>query len=104
MIEYISFKPTRITADGVKLAQFDKIHYNGALSECVKAAIIMVIKACKDSRVELYCSQLRYDRFLNDIMTNAQKEGIQLSQAIRKLQPGAFYLDGTELRPLTITE
>ena len=103
-MEYIHFKPTRITADGVKLARFDEIHYNGALSECEEAALTMIKEACSEARVELYCSQLRYDRFLNDIMTDAQTEGILLSQAIRKLQPGAFYLDGTELRPLTITE
>ena len=104
MIEYISFKPTRITADGVKLAQFDKIHYNGALSECEEAAVIMVIEACKASRVDLYCSLQRYDTFLNDIMTNAKAEGNELVKIIKTLQPGAFHLDGTKLRPLTITK
>lgn len=103
-MEYIHFKPTRITADGVKIARFNEICYNGALSECEEAALTMIKEACSDARVELYCSLPRYDRFLDDIMINAQTEGIQLSQAIRKLPPGAFYLDGTDLRPLTITE
>ena len=90
MIEYISFKPMVITKDRVKLARFDEIHYYGPLSEQEKNAIAAVNQACKDANVELYCSQQRYDTFLNDIMTNAKAESIQLSQAIRKLQPGAF--------------
>ena len=103
-MEYIHFKPTLITADGVILARFDEIHYNGALSECEEAALTMIKEACSNAQVKLYCSKLRYDRFLNDIMTDAQTEGIQLSKAIKKLQPGAFYLDGTELCPLKIIE
>ncbi len=101
-IEPIYFRPKFITQEGIALGRFDEIRYNGPLSECEEAALTMIKEACSDARVELYCSQQRYDTFLNDIMTNAKAEGILLSQAIRKLQPGAFHLDGTILRPITL--
>lgn len=102
MIEYISFKPRLVSGLGVKLGRFDEIHYNGPLSKQERNAIAAVNRACKDANVELYCSLQRYDRFLDDIMTNAEYESQQLIKIISTLSQGEFCIDGTEIRPLKI--
>lgn len=104
MIEYISFKPRLVSGLGVKLARFDEIHYNGPLSKQERNAIAAVNRACKKAKVELYCSLQRYDRFLDDIMTNAEYESQQLIKVINQLSQGEFCIDGTDIRPLKIIE